>query len=182
MTYDIAQPDPLRKLQNHRSNIRIALIIGIVALVLNLIFGFSIDTFFWAIAIFQLYRWYQKSEEFIRTRSRIDLKSLRSLRSTFLVLWIVAAIASVLLWGLQPDSLLGIIVSASATYIMNQFVLEAEPLAGPHQNSETSAPAQKQAQSGSESRIAGQSVGFCGNCGATLTQDEKFCKSCGEKV
>lgn len=102
------------------------MVFGIAAIVINFIFGFSVDTVFWTLAIVQLYRWYSKSDRFIKSRTQRDFNSLGRNKLLFLILWIVAAGVSAATRGLQPDAAVGILVSAGATYLMNQFEFEGE--------------------------------------------------------
>lgn len=165
------------KLRGYRSSVSLAVIIGIIAIVINFISGFSLDTIFWSISILQMVRWYLQSETFIERPSPDVLKSLKRKDVSFFILWVLAAVASLVLWqGIRADAALGIIVSLSVSYLMSQFDSEAKQLLSSPtpSNVSTSSPSTKTNISNSQ--------GFCGNCGAELSENVKFCNSCGTKV
>jgi len=146
----------------------ILLVLGSIAVLVGILLeDFSADTAIWILVLIMGFIWYNKSGSYIASTANSTLDELGKLKLYFVITWISAAAASVLLWEeLGLDVLLGIVIGLVGTFLMNQFSSEAGSIIGGSTSSKSS---------------AGSGTGnFCKNCGHQLETDSKFCKNCGE--
>jgi len=149
----------------------VVLIAGTILLTVSSVFGFTTAAYIWLLALLVGGLFMFKAEYFLTNPKSDKIKSLSQMTYSFVVIWIVAAIVSIV-GIMEGEEIVGVLLALIATLMMYQFRRDAKSLISlQHQSMPDITPPQILTMS---------KFNVCSNCG---TQDSgNFCPNCGTKL